>query len=76
MAMSSQQARETSREPVVSLVAENLHSVAADHEIIGFIRTIGTIYVALSGGAAGHAVEVGQTMNWNQAVDLVVDSTR
>lgn len=71
MVLHSPQARESRREPAIALVTDDVYSVMTDRETLGFIHKVGNVYVALSGDVLSHAVEVGQSLSWDQAVALV-----
>ncbi len=57
--------------PDISLVGEGRYCVLAPHETMGFVDAVGGVYVAYSGGDHRHAVEVGQTLAWDEAVAMV-----
>lgn len=56
----------------VALLDEGLYAVLTEHDTLGFVQRVGNVFVALSGSDLGRAVEVGQTMSWQRAVDIVV----
>lgn len=60
------------RRPDIALIGEDLYSVMTETDTLGYIHLVGNVYVALCGADIHHAVEVGQTLSWDQAVDLVV----
>jgi hypothetical protein len=55
----------------VALVTDDVYSVMSDTETLGFVRKVGQVYVALSGDILSHAVEVGQSLSIDDAVELV-----
>ena len=57
--------------PQIALIGDDLYSVLSDTETLGFIYKVDTVFVALSGSDFGRAVEVGQTLLWDRAVELV-----
>ena len=57
--------------PDISLVGDDLYCVLSETDTLGFVHKVGNVFVALSGDNLGHAVEIGQTMSWDLAVDLV-----
>ena len=57
--------------PDVALVGENSYSVLAPHETMGFVDKVGSVFVAYSGFDHRHAVEVGQSLSWDDAVAMV-----
>lgn len=60
-----------SRKPDISLIGDDLYCVLSETDTLGYIRQVGTVFVALCGDNVGHAVEVGQTLIWDDAVELV-----
>jgi len=71
MVLHSPQARETRREPAIALVTDDVYSVMDDRETLGYIHKVGNVYVALRGDVLSHAVEVGQSLSWEQAIQMV-----
>ena len=59
-------------EPSIALVRDDIFAVLAPRETMGFVERVGTVYVALHGPDLARAVEVGQTLAWDVAVDMVV----
>lgn len=59
--------------PDIALVDDDLYAVLSETETLGYILRVGHVYVALAGENAKRAVEVGQTMDWNTAIDMVVE---
>ena len=55
----------------VALIGEDLYSVLSETDTLGFVYKTGTVFVALSGHDFAHAVEVGQSLSWQQAIDFV-----
>jgi len=39
---------------------------------LGFVHKVGNVFVALSGDNLGHAVEAGQSLSWDEAVEMVL----
>ncbi|MGV8884731.1 MAG: hypothetical protein ACOH1T_03965 [Microbacteriaceae bacterium] len=62
------------RRPEVSLVGDGLHSVLSDNDTLGFVHKVGNVYVALCGSEVNHAVEVGQSLSFDRAIELVHSS--
>jgi hypothetical protein len=60
--------------PTIALVSDDVYGVMNDDTTLGYIHKVGPVYVALSGDVLSHAVEVGQSLNWDQAVSLVRSS--
>jgi hypothetical protein len=71
MVLLSPEARESRREPIIALVTDDVYSVMTERETLGFVHKVGNVYVALSGDVLSHAVEVGQSLSWDQAVHMV-----
>jgi hypothetical protein len=71
MSLLSSAARKSASEPIVALVTEDVYSVMTDRETLGFVHKVGTVYVALSGDVLSHAVEIGQSLEWDKAVRMV-----
>lgn len=57
--------------PDIALIAEGMYSVLTETQTLGFVYKVGRVFVALKGSDFGRAVEVGQTLSWNQAVEIV-----
>ena len=60
-----------SRNSNVALISDDLYSVLSETDTLGYIHKVGNVYVALSGTTVNHAVEVGQSLSWDQALDMV-----
>jgi hypothetical protein len=61
-----------SLKPDISLVGEDMYCVLSETDTLGFVHRVGNVFVALSGDNLGHAVEVGQSLSWDRAVDMVL----
>ncbi len=59
------------REPDIALVDEDVYAVMTESATLGYVHKVGNVYVALSGEYLHHAVEVGQSLSWDQAVQMV-----
>lgn len=55
----------------ISLIGDDLFCLLTATDTLGFVQKVGNVFVALSGDNLGHAVEVGQTLSWDQAVEMV-----
>ncbi|CAN5158216.1 hypothetical protein BH11ACT2_BH11ACT2_12750 [soil metagenome] len=55
----------------ISLIGEDLYSVLTATDTLGYVHKVGNVFVALRGHDFGHAVEVGQTLSWERAIDMV-----
>jgi hypothetical protein len=58
----------------ISLVAENVYCVLSPDETMGYVDKVGNVFVAHSGGDLNHAIEVGQSLSWDEAVAMVVNA--
>ena len=58
-------------EPSIALVREDLYAVLATRETMGFVERVGNVFVALHGPDLARAVEVGQSLSWDQCVRMV-----
>lgn len=61
-----------SLEPDIALVGEDLYCVLSETDTLGFVHKVGNVFVALSGDNLGRAVEVGQSLSWDQAIEMVL----
>jgi hypothetical protein len=64
-------AYEKRTEPIIALVTDDVYSVMTDTDTLGFIHRVGNVFVALGGDVLSHAVEIGQSLSWDQAVRMV-----
>jgi hypothetical protein len=71
MSLLSAASRNSSPEPIVALVTEDVYAVMTERETLGFVHKVGTVYVALRGDVLSHAVEIGQSLVWDKAVRMV-----
>ncbi len=60
-----------SQAATIALVTEDVYSVMTDRETLGFVQKVGSVYVALRGDVLSHAVEIGQTLDWDRALRMV-----
>jgi hypothetical protein len=58
--------------PDISLVGDDLYCVLSETDTLGYVHKVGNVFVALSGDNLGHAVEAGQSLSWDQAVEMVL----
>jgi hypothetical protein len=60
-------------EPDISVAKldDDLYSLLSPTETVGFVHRVGSVYVALRGAHFSHAVEVGQSLSWDRAIELV-----
>lgn len=61
-----------SLKPDIALVGDDLYCVLSETDTLGFVHKVGNVFVALSGDNLGRAVEVGQSLSWDQAVEMVL----
>ena len=60
-----------SDEVSVAMINDDLFSLLTPTETLGFVHKVGAVYVALRGSDFHHAVEVGQSLSWDRAVERV-----
>ena len=58
--------------PDIALVDDDLYAVLSETDTLGYIMRVGSVYVALVGENPKRAFEVGQTLDWDRAIELVV----
>jgi len=58
--------------PDIALVGDDLYCVLSETDTLGFVHKVGNVFVALSGDNLGRAVEVGQSLSWDQALEMVL----
>jgi hypothetical protein len=58
--------------PDISLVSEDTYCVLSPEETMGFVAKVGNLFVAHSGNDLAHAVEIGQSLSWDESVSMVV----
>ena len=61
-------------EPSIAIVRENLYAVLSTHETMGFVERVDRVFVALHGPDLARAVEVGQSLSWDECVSMVRDA--
>jgi hypothetical protein len=72
MVLISPSRRPHSISPVsIAMVDDDLLSVLTPNETLGFVHRVGPVFVALRGSDLAHAVEVGQSLSRDRAVELV-----
>jgi hypothetical protein len=57
--------------PDIALVRDDLYVVFCPDDTMGFVERVGNVFVALSGPNMNHAVEIGQSLSYDQAVHMV-----
>jgi hypothetical protein len=57
--------------PDIALVEEGLYSVLSEVDTLGYVHKVHNVYVALRGSDLSHAIEIGQTLSFDRAIDLV-----
>ncbi|TBN57165.1 hypothetical protein EYE40_06995 [Glaciihabitans arcticus] len=57
--------------PEVALISDDLYSVLTDNDTLGYVHKVGPVFVALCGADLHHAVEVGQSLSLDRAVEMV-----
>ena len=68
--------RQTRHSQSIALVSDDVYAVMSEENTLGYIHKVGSVFVALHGDVLSHAVEVGQSLDWDQAVGLVRASAR
>ena len=63
-------------EPSIAIVRENLYAVLSTHETMGFVERVDRVFVALHGPDLARAVEVGQSLSWDDCVAMVREAHR
>ncbi len=58
-------------EPSIAIVHDGLFAVLGARETMGFVERVGSVFVALYGPDLGRAVEVGQSLSWDECVATV-----
>lgn len=58
-------------EPSIAIVHDGLFAVLSTRETMGFVERVGTVFVALYGPDLARAVEVGQSLSWDDCVAMV-----
>lgn len=58
-------------EPLIALVRDDVYAVLDVRDTMGFVERVGSVYVALFGERQIKAVEVGQSLSWDVAVEMV-----
>jgi hypothetical protein len=59
----------------IALVGEDMYSVLSQSTTLGFVYKVGNVFVALTGSDFGRAVEVGQSLSWDRAIEMVRNSS-
>ena len=60
--------------PDIALVGDDMYCVLSETDTLGFVHRVGNVFVALCGSELHHAVEVGQSLSFERAVELVHSS--
>lgn len=65
--------RRPAHTPTISVakISDDLFSLLGPSETVGFVHKVGPVYVALLGAEINHAVEVGQSLSWDRAIEIV-----
>lgn len=61
----------TPAEPGIELIDDDTYSVVEGERRVGYVHRVGNVFVALEGAHLPHAVEVGQSLSWDEAVAMV-----
>lgn len=57
--------------PDVAIIADDVCAILGADETMGFVHHTGKVFVALSGNEYDYAVEVGQSLSFDQSVAMV-----
>lgn len=71
MVLLSPEARHSGNAATIAVVADDVYCVMNDRQIVGYVHKVGNVYVALEGENVNHAVEVGQSLSWDTAVNMI-----
>lgn len=63
--------RRQNEEPSIALVRDDVYAVLDAHTTMGFVERVANVYVAMAGDRQIKAVEVGQSLSWDVAVEMV-----
>jgi hypothetical protein len=55
----------------IALIGDDMYSVLGETHTLGYVYKVGNVFVALKGRDFGHAVEIGQTLSWLEAIEIV-----
>jgi hypothetical protein len=55
----------------VAMINDELFALLTPTETLGYVHKVGTVFVALRGTDYSHAVEVGQTLSRERAIEIV-----
>ncbi|GAB3605954.1 hypothetical protein GCM10027413_13630 [Conyzicola nivalis] len=55
----------------VAMIDDELFALLTPNETLGYVHKVGRVYVALRGADYNHAVEVGQTLSRERAIEIV-----
>jgi len=55
----------------VAMIDDELFALLTPSETLGFVHKVGRVFVALRGSDYNHAVEVGQTLSRDRAIEIV-----
>jgi hypothetical protein len=55
----------------VAMISDELFALLTPTETLGYVHKVGPVFVALRGGDYSHAVEVGQTLSRERAIEIV-----
>ncbi|MDO7881431.1 hypothetical protein [Antiquaquibacter soli] len=73
MATSAQLAAQqfSRNEPAIELIDDDTYAVHRATVRLGYIHRVGNVFVALEGAHLAHAVEVGQSLSWDEALAML-----
>ena len=73
MVLISPRRRPTPVSPTVSvaMIDDDVFALLTPTETLGFVHRVGRVFVAMRGADYHHAVEVGQTLSRDRAIEIV-----
>jgi hypothetical protein len=55
----------------IAMINDELFALLTPTETLGYVHKVGSVFVALRGTDYSHAVEVGQTLSRDRAIEIV-----
>jgi hypothetical protein len=55
----------------VAMINDELFGILSPNETLGYVHRVGNVFVALRGAELNHAVEIGQSLSRERAIELV-----
>lgn len=76
MTLTPRKSAESATEPEIELLDDQTFAVQGPSGSLGYIHRVGNVYVALEGIEWSQAVEVGQSLSWDEALAMVLRAHR